>query len=92
MMRYPFELVCELGVDGVYDRPMLALWNAVRIALSDQQIAPGGAKTVRQVKQGAGIAVKEIELAGYGVTGLGMGAIRFLFGMGYCRCELLMYT
>jgi hypothetical protein len=90
--RFPFEAVCELGVNGVYDEPLLALWNAVRMALSDQQMAPGGIKTVREVKQAARITVSEFELADYTVANLGTGVARFLFGIGYLRCEILVST
>jgi hypothetical protein len=90
VMKYPMEVVMELGVDGVYDRPLLALWHAVRTSLSDRQMAPGGLKTVLQVKQEARISVSEQELADYAVANLGTGIARFLYGVGYMRCEMLI--
>jgi hypothetical protein len=90
IMKYPFECVFELGVDGLFDRSLLALWHAVRLALSDQQPAPGGAKTVREIKQDARISVSEMELAGYAVANLGQGIARFLYGIGYMRAETLL--
>jgi hypothetical protein len=55
-------------------------------------MAPGGAKTVREVKQTARIAVSEMELAGYGAANLGSGVARFLYGIGYMRAEVLINT
>lgn len=90
IMKYPFECVYELGVDGLYDRALLALWHAVRLSLSDQQPAPGGVKTVLEVKRAARISVSEMEMAGYAVSQKGQGVNRFLYGVGFMKCEILI--
>lgn len=90
VMKYPFEAVIELGVDGLYDKPLLNLWHAVRMSLSPSSVAPGGVKTVREVMQGGRIAVSEMELAAYGLSDAGKGTLRFLYGLGYLHCEILM--
>lgn len=90
VMKYPFEAVMEIGVNGLYDRPLLALWHAVRTSLSPQAMAPGNEKTVREVMQAARITVSEYELADYAVANLGQGVARFLYGVGYLRCEMLI--
>jgi hypothetical protein len=90
--RFPLDLVFEIAVDGLYDQPLLNLWSAVRTALSDHTIAPGGKKTVWEVKQAAGITISEFELGSYGLTNQGQGINRFMMGVGFARMEILVNT
>ena len=91
--RFPVQFAWEMGVEGTDNRPLLALWHALRMSLSPGAIAPGdGTKTVLQVMMAAGLSTWEFLDATYEVVNPGKGQNRYIFGVGFQTGQLLINT
>lgn len=91
--KFPVEFQFELAVEGTSERPLLALWHAIRLSLSPLRAAPGdGSKTVLDVLQATGLSTWEFNEAAYAVENAGKGQNRYLYGVGYCTGWLLINT